>query len=213
MTYNAIIEGLCAGGKVMEAESFFRSFKDKGLDNYAAAMIIGYCDAKMTRDAYNLYVSLTRRGIIVNKNSCLTLLNSLCLDGAYKGACKDALMVFKNILVSDGVPCQTICGKLIAAFCSDEDMTNAQWVFDSMILEGVIPDVITYTTMLNGYCRLNCLKEACDLFSDMKERGIKPDIITYTVLIHGHSSMKLIKALKFDNKDGSREDPENAMTF
>ncbi|KAL6961183.1 hypothetical protein U1Q18_038947 [Sarracenia purpurea var. burkii] len=70
VTHNIIIEGLCIGGEVKEAEMFFNGLEDKCLDNYAA-MLNGYYKAGDTTEAYELFVRLSKQGVLMKKSSCL----------------------------------------------------------------------------------------------------------------------------------------------
>nr|GMD33928.1 pentatricopeptide repeat-containing protein At2g26790, mitochondrial-like [Ipomoea batatas] len=182
VTYNVIIEGLCMGHNVEEAEKFLDNLNSKSEENYAA-MINGYCQSGNTSKAYKLFLKLSKQGISIKRSSCLKLLASLCSEREYDRAMK----LFEIVLCSDDGPCTSMYSRIISALCRDGDMKRARWIFDNMLWRGITPDVIIYTMMLNGYCRVNCLREAHSLFADMKSRGISPDVITYTVMLDGHS--------------------------
>lgn len=112
VTHNMIIEGLCIGGKVREAEMFVGSLEDKGLDNYSA-MVYGYCEVKETRSAYELFVGLSKQGLLVNREACLRLLSSLCTKSEFDSA----FTVFETVLASDQ---KRMCGKLITSLCHEK---------------------------------------------------------------------------------------------
>ncbi|KAL2557874.1 Pentatricopeptide repeat-containing protein [Forsythia ovata] len=199
-THNLIIEGLCLGRKVKEAEMYLYRLEDKSIENYSA-MVNGYCESDNATKAYKLFVMLFKEGCYVKKTSRLKLLSSLCLEGEYDRA----VTLFEMVLSLDDGPCKKMYDKLIAALCRAGNVKNARWAFDDMVLRGVSPDVITYTILLNGYCRVSFLQEARDLFSDMKERGISPDIITYTVLLDGYSKGNRKKARSQTNARNNKE--------
>ncbi|KAG5528542.1 hypothetical protein RHGRI_029278 [Rhododendron griersonianum] len=196
------------GGKVKEAEMFFNGLEEKCL-GHCDAMVIGYCEAGNTREAYELFVKLSKQGFSLSRNSCLKLLSNLCIE-VENGK---ALALFEAVLASDDAPCKIMYSKLIAAFCSSGDMRKAQWVLDTMVGTGITPDVITYTMMINGYCRVNCLQEACEVLKDMKARGIEPDVITYTVLIDGHSKEKMKKDSCLPNAEGNKGEQNEVATL
>lgn len=50
-THNMIIERLCMGGKVKEAEAFLVGLKEKCSENFSA-MVNGYCQADLTEKAF-----------------------------------------------------------------------------------------------------------------------------------------------------------------
>ncbi|CAN4122138.1 unnamed protein product [Withania somnifera] len=200
VTHNVIIEGLCIGGYAEEAEIFFDSLENKSAENYAA-MVNGYCELGNTKDAFDLFVRLSKQGVLIKRKSRLKLLSNLCLEGEYG----KALKLFELVLSFGDDTCKIMCSKLIASLCSVEDMKRARWVFDNMVWRGLTPDVVIYTMMLNGYCRVNQLQEALYLFDDMKKRGISPDVITYTVMLDGHSKNLKRNRLSADSRRNVRE--------
>ncbi|XP_065637635.1 pentatricopeptide repeat-containing protein At2g26790, mitochondrial [Quercus suber] len=186
VTHNMIIEGLCKGGKVKEAEEFLWTLEDKSVDNYSA-LVNGYCEANCTSESYKLFFRLSKQGVLIKKSSCVKLLTNLCLEGV----CDGALVVLETMLALNVEPSEIMYSKVLAALCRAGDMKKARWFFDFLVEKGSSPDVISYTMMIHGFCKMNCLQEAQDLFHDMKERGIEPDVITYTVLLDGHSKTNL----------------------
>jgi pentatricopeptide repeat protein len=181
ITHNVMIEGLCIGGKVTEAEAFFCNMEDKSIDNYGA-MITGYCEAKHTEKASELFFELSERGLLMDRGYIYKLLEKLCEEGE-----KDrALWLLKTMLDLNMEPSKDMYGKVITACYRAGDMRNAEAVFDILRKSGLTPDIFTYTTMINVCCRQNRLSEARNLFQDMKHRGIKPDLVTFTVLLDGH---------------------------
>jgi pentatricopeptide repeat protein len=181
ITHNVMIEGLCIGGKVTEAEAFFCNMEDKSIDNYGA-MITGYCEAKHTEKASELFFKLSEQGLLMDRGYIYKLLEKLCEEGE-----KDrALWLLKTMLDLNMEPSKDMYGKVITACYRAGDMRNAEAVFDILRKSGLTPDIFTYTTMINVCCRQNRLSEARNLFQDMKHRGIKPDLVTFTVLLDGH---------------------------
>ncbi|KAM7250845.1 hypothetical protein ACFE04_022728 [Oxalis oulophora] len=178
--HNTIIEGLCVGGRVKEAEKFLDDLKKKSLDNYAA-LINGYCEKNHLKDAYKLFDRLAEERKLVKKSSCHNLFKNLLRIGDNDKAKE----MFKHILCL-GTECPTMMYReLILAFCRDRDMNMARDCFDDLLLRGT-PDVYIYTIMIDGYCKKNCFQEAYRLFEDMKTKNIYPDVVTYTVLLHGY---------------------------
>ncbi|KAM7258632.1 hypothetical protein ACFE04_014373 [Oxalis oulophora] len=178
--HNTIIEGLCVGGRVNDAEQFLVELEEKSLDNYAA-LINGYCEKNRFEDAYKLFDWLAKKGKLVKKRSYYDLFKNLLRIGDNDKARE----MFKHVLRSD-TECPTMMYReLILAFCRHRDMKMARDCFDDLLLRG-IPDVYIYTIMIDGYCKKNCFQEAYRLFEDMKTKNIYPDVVTYTVLLHGY---------------------------
>ncbi|CAN4124532.1 unnamed protein product [Withania somnifera] len=192
ITYNVLAGGFSRNGLVKEALHLLDHMKgqrltpatvthnNKSAENYGA-MVNGYCELENTKDAFDLFVRLSKQGVLIKRKSRLKLLSSLCLEGEYG----KALKLFELVLSLGDDNCKIMCSKLIASLCSAGDMKRARWVFDNMVWRGLTPDVVIYTMMFNGYCRVNHLQEALYLFDDMKKRGVSPDVITYTVMLDG----------------------------
>ncbi|KAJ6396664.1 hypothetical protein OIU77_021651 [Salix suchowensis] len=169
------------GGNVTEAEEFFCNIEDKSLNNYGA-MITGYCEAKHTEKASELFFELSKKGLLMDRGYIYKLLEKLCEEGE-----KDrALWLLRTMLDLNMEPSKDMYGKVITACYRAGDMRSAETVFGILRKSGSTPDIFTYTTMINVCCRQNRLSEAHNLFQDMKHRGIKPDLVTLTVLLDGH---------------------------
>ena len=68
----------------------------------------------------------------------------------------------------------------IAALSKQKQYDQAKQVFQSMISNGITPDVVTYNTMINLFVKSQQLSEAFNLFKTMKHQKIEPTIITFT---------------------------------
>ncbi|XP_057521845.1 pentatricopeptide repeat-containing protein At3g04760, chloroplastic isoform X4 [Amaranthus tricolor] len=187
--HNKIIEGLCIGGKVKEAEKFLYSLDNKCPDNYSA-MIDGYCEAKLAREAFSLFVNLKKHGTPLKRKTSLNLLSCLCMNGEVDSA----FVLFETFLVLEDNLCIKIPSKLMTALCNSGDIEKARRVFDIWVDRGFIPDVVMYTIMMNGYCKANSILEAWKLAIEMKDRGIEPDVITLTALLDGFLKSSLNKS-------------------
>lgn len=111
VTDNTIIEGLCIGGKVEDAEAFFDNLEEKCLGNYSA-MVSGYCEANHTDKAFQLFVRLSKQGFVVNTDSCLKLLCNLCKKRCKKDDIEKALFLFSTMLAMDGSPSKIMYSKV-----------------------------------------------------------------------------------------------------
>ncbi|KAK1568836.1 hypothetical protein Q3G72_029479 [Acer saccharum] len=117
---NMIIEGLCLGGKVKEAEAFFHSLQEKCLENYSA-MFNGYCHADYSEKAFQLFMRISKQGFSVSKGSIFKLLNSLCINGDNS----KAKMFFDRILTLNLEPSKIMYSKLIGSCCQAGEMGMA----------------------------------------------------------------------------------------
>ncbi|KAL3596650.1 hypothetical protein D5086_008287 [Populus alba] len=194
-------KGLCIGGKVTEAEAFFCNMEDKSIDNYGA-MITGYCEAKHTEKASELFFELSEQGLLMDRGYIYKLLEKLCEEGE-----KDrALWLLKTMLDLNMEPSKDMYGKVITACYRAGDMRNAEAVFDilqarnlfqDMKHRGIKPDLVTFTVLLDGHLkrvhseafarkRNEVNLAASNIWKEMQNTEIRPDVICYTALIDGH---------------------------
>ncbi|TXG71201.1 hypothetical protein EZV62_006136 [Acer yangbiense] len=195
VVHKMIIEGFCIGGKVKEAEAFLDSLQEKCLENYSA-MFDGYCKAKHLTRAFELFMNLSKQGILT-VNGCKQH-NNFYMEGDKE----KAVMLL-----------ETMISKLIGRFCQAGETEKARMVFNVLTGIGFTPDLYTYTMMINAYCKKSRLHEARDLFNDMKQRGIKPDVVTYTVLFNAHSKIDLERSYSPPNALQSEEKVVDASVF
>lgn len=72
---------------------------------------------------------------------------------------------------------------LIDMYVKNDDLTNAQNVFNSMSKR----NISAWNSLMSGYSYKGCFKDAIKLWNRMVEEGVKPDIVTYNAMISGHS--------------------------
>ncbi|KAK9153151.1 LOW QUALITY PROTEIN: hypothetical protein Sjap_000631 [Stephania japonica] len=143
-THRIIIEGLCKGGKVKEAEAFLSDLDEKFIDSLSA-LVNGYCESDYIGKAYDLFINLSKTGILVNESACAKLLYSLCEARDVE----KAFIVFQILWNSDVILGEIVYVKLVAALCRVGNMKRARYVFDALVGRGLTPNVITQTIMMN----------------------------------------------------------------
>ncbi|XP_045793775.1 pentatricopeptide repeat-containing protein At2g26790, mitochondrial-like [Trifolium pratense] len=188
-THKITIEGLCSAGKVEDAEAYFNSRKDEGVEIYTA-MVNGYCQAGLIEKSYErqaglieksyeLFCEISNQGDIAKEGSGFKQLSKVMYSKVLSALCQEIQKKEKESAL-----CQEIQKKeKEIALCQARNMKHARCLFDYFLEKGFTADVVTYTIMIKSYCIMNCSQEAHDLFQDMEIRGIKPDVITYTVLL------------------------------
>lgn len=72
---------------------------------------------------------------------------------------------------------------LIDMYVKNDDLTNAQNVFNSMSKR----NISAWNSLISGYYYKGCFEDAINVWKRMGEEGIKPDIVTYNAMISGHS--------------------------
>ena len=66
---------------------------------------------------------------------------------------------------------------------SDASLTSARRFFDSMLSDGVAPNVYTYNILVRALCGRGHRKEALSILRDMRGAGCGPNVVTYNTLV------------------------------
>lgn len=75
---------------------------------------------------------------------------------------------------------------MINAYIRCEDIENAKTSFNTMIINKIIPNVITLTTLLKGYCEFGDMKSAnLVLYKSFQEFKLRPSIRTLSTFLRG----------------------------
>mmetsp|Transcript_39969 Transcript_39969/g.74812 ORF Transcript_39969/g.74812 Transcript_39969/m.74812 type:complete len:680 (+) Transcript_39969:104-2143(+) len=75
---------------------------------------------------------------------------------------------------------------LVDACARSHDMSRIPALLESMVAQGIEPNIITYSAILKGYCQANRLDEAFQLMSQMMQTTeLRPDEIMYNTLLDG----------------------------
>mmetsp|Transcript_56626 Transcript_56626/g.103628 ORF Transcript_56626/g.103628 Transcript_56626/m.103628 type:complete len:680 (-) Transcript_56626:81-2120(-) len=75
---------------------------------------------------------------------------------------------------------------LVDACARSRDMSRVPDLLESMVAQGIEPNIITYSAILKGYCQANRLDEAFQLMSQMMQTTeLRPDEIMYNTLLDG----------------------------
>ncbi|KAI4331820.1 hypothetical protein L6164_016775 [Bauhinia variegata] len=69
-------------------------------------------------------------------------------------------------------------------------MEEAFALRNSMLDEGIFPDVSTYNCLIAGLCRNENIRVAKELLNEMEDKGLRADLITYNILIGGWCKLK-----------------------
>ncbi|XVF19014.1 hypothetical protein REPUB_Repub11eG0074300 [Reevesia pubescens] len=59
------------------------------------------------------------------------------------------------------------------------------WIFEKMLQDGVMPNVVTYSAIMLGFSEEGKLEEAFTLFKEVEDMGIEVDEFKYATLIDG----------------------------
>ncbi|RZB93532.1 Pentatricopeptide repeat-containing protein, mitochondrial [Glycine soja] len=200
-THKMIIECLCSGGKVLEAEAYFNSLEDTNIEIYSA-MVNGFCEADLVKTSYEVFLKLSNQGDMAKEASCFKLLNKLCMTVlaalCQAGDMKNARTLF-DVFVNRGfTPDVVTYTIMINSYRRMNCLQETHDLFQDMKRKGINPDVITFTVLLDGSLKAYLHKRfsphgkgkttslyVSTILRDMEQMEINPDVVCYTVLIDG----------------------------
>ena len=81
-------------------------------------------------------------------------------------------MHFKNMREASLVPINVIYTILIDGYCRNGIMSKALKMWNEMLEQGCVMDLVTYNTILNRSCREKMLVDANQFFNEMVEKGV-----------------------------------------
>ncbi|KIY72858.1 hypothetical protein CYLTODRAFT_388142 [Cylindrobasidium torrendii FP15055 ss-10] len=70
-----------------------------------------------------------------------------------------------------------------------QELTSAQYVFDSMVRRGFRPNEYHFGALMDGFARAGNMAVAYDLLQNAKHVGIQPNVVMYTILIAGYARL------------------------
>ncbi|KAK6916476.1 Pentatricopeptide repeat [Dillenia turbinata] len=186
-SFNILISGFCANGKLEKGLEYFDEMKRNGcLPNVVTynTLIDGFCKLGSIDEAWELLKSMSSRDLEPNLISFNVIINGLCRVGRMKETSEVLAQMRINRLIPDEVTYNT----LVNGYCKEGDFHQALILFEEMVRNGVSPNVVTYTALINSMCKARNLNRAMELLNQMRVRGLHPNARTYTTLIDGFSS-------------------------
>ncbi|CAI9088205.1 OLC1v1022479C4 [Oldenlandia corymbosa var. corymbosa] len=82
---------------------------------------------------------------------------------------------------------------LMHAFCLNDDLSVAYYLFSQMFKRDVVPDIESYRTLIQGFCRKSQVNKAVDLLEDMLNKGFVPDTLIYSTLLNSLCRKKKLR--------------------
>ncbi|PNX55905.1 hypothetical protein L195_g049538, partial [Trifolium pratense] len=175
-THKITIEGLCSAGKVEDAEAYFNSRKDEGVEIYTA-MVNGYCQAGLIEKSYErqaglieksyeLFCEISNQGDIAKEGSGFKQLSK---DMEIRGIKPDVITY--TVLLDEGLK-QFYYGRRKGK----DAKYNVLTIWGDMKQMGISPDVVTYTVMIDGHMKIHNLENAIIFFKEMIALRLEPDI-------------------------------------
>ncbi|XP_073067080.1 putative pentatricopeptide repeat-containing protein At3g13770, mitochondrial [Primulina eburnea] len=175
----SLLDLYAKAGRIHEAQTLFDNLPERDSIS-CTALISGYAQLGLDKEALELFCALRREGMISNYvtyTSILTALSGLA-------ASEYGRQVHSYVLRSELPFYVVLQNSLIDMYSKCGNLTYARRIFDNM------PErtVISWNTMLAGYSKHGIGEAVVDLYSIMNEENeIKPDSTTILTVLSGCS--------------------------
>lgn len=215
-TLNKVVEALCRGKLVLEANHVVVKLKDIIRPNGITYrwLIYGFCDVGNLIEASKLWNLMVDEGFEPDIDTVEIMLETLFKNNKFG----DGMKLFQSLRVKrmDDLGLSTyrlvinwLCkkGKLGESYVVFEEMRERGIKADNAMLGSIVyglmsrgrvreaykvvdgieePDISVYHGMIKGLLRLKRASEATQVFREMIKRGCEPTMHTYVMLLQGH---------------------------
>ncbi|XP_073316888.1 putative pentatricopeptide repeat-containing protein At3g13770, mitochondrial [Primulina huaijiensis] len=175
----SLLDLYAKAGRIHEAQTLFDNLPERDSIS-CTALISGYAQLGLDKEALELFCALRREGMISNYvtyTSILTALSGLA-------ASEYGRQVHSYVLRSELSFYVVLQNSLIDMYSKCGNLTYARRIFDNMSER----TVISWNTMLAGYSKHGIGEAVVDLYSIMNEENeIKPDSTTILTVLSGCS--------------------------
>ncbi|XP_027153578.1 putative pentatricopeptide repeat-containing protein At1g26500 [Coffea eugenioides] len=215
-TLNKVVEALCKGKLVLEANHVVVKLKDIIRPNWITYrwLIYGFCDVGNLIEASKLWNLMVDEGFEPDIDTVEIMLETLFKNNKFG----DGMKLFQSMRVKrmDDLGVSTyrlvihwLCkkGKLGESYVVFEEMRERGIKPDNATLGSIVyglmsrgrvreaykvvdgieePDISVYHGMIKGLLRLKSASEATQVFREMIKKGCEPTMHTYVMLLQGH---------------------------
>ncbi|XP_073155619.1 putative pentatricopeptide repeat-containing protein At3g13770, mitochondrial [Henckelia pumila] len=195
----SLLDLYAKAGRIQEAQTLFDNLPERDSIS-CTALISGYAQLGLDKEALDLFCALRREGMISNYvtyTSILTALSGLA-------ASEYGRQVHSYVLRSELSFYVVLQNSLIDMYSKCGNLTYGRRIFDNMSER----TIISWNTMLAGYSKHGIGKAMVDLYSIMnQENEIKPDSTTILTVLSGcsHGGMEN-RGLKIFDDISSKKD-------
>ncbi|KAL3829833.1 hypothetical protein ACJIZ3_018635 [Penstemon smallii] len=189
---SSLLDLYAKAGKIIEAQSVFESLPERDIVS-CTAIISGYAQLGLDKDALELFRKLHREGMVSNYITYASLLTALSGLAAFEYG----RQVHTHVLRSKQPFYIVLQNSLIDMYSKCGNLTYARRIFDNMPQR----TVISWNAMLMGYTKHGNGKAVVDLYNMMKEENkVNPDSTTLLTVLSGcsHGGIENIGLELFD---------------
>jgi len=182
ITLGCMVDALVSNQTVDQAESLVNQWKSRGVFPNTvvySTLIHGWAKQNNASRAMAIFDQMKREHVQCNAVTYNCMIHA-CVRAGEMQCALDLLYSMKTGVRPDKFTYSTI----IKGYCGQGDIDNALFLFESMLTEGLAPDLVIYNTLLDG-CVKTRYNEMCDqLLEEMVSKwGICPNSYTLSILI------------------------------
>ncbi|KAJ7536574.1 hypothetical protein O6H91_12G075100 [Diphasiastrum complanatum] len=170
-------------GCIEESCQVFNNMHERDVVSWNA-MIAGYAEHGLGKEAFNLYEQMKQESVQPNKITYLVLLKA----SASIAALEQGKQVHLDIIKSGFESNVNVGSTLVYMYAKCGCIEDALQVFNNMHER----DVVSWNAMIAGYAQQGLGKEALTLWEQMLREGIKPDEVTYVSILSACSHCGLV---------------------
>ncbi|KAF4384231.1 hypothetical protein F8388_001469 [Cannabis sativa] len=195
VTYRILINGLCRGRNIDQANDFLKEMVSFGLKTNSViynTLISAQAKAGKFEEARGLLDKMKEQGILPNVFCYNSLIMGLCRENKLEAA----RICWDEMLARGLKPNAFTFGAFVRAYTNVGDMEMADKYINEMLAYGLVSNDEVYVDLIDGQYKKGNLTEANLVLMRMLAGGILPVVQTYWVLINGLSrNGKVLEAL------------------
>ncbi|KAA8495273.1 Pentatricopeptide repeat-containing protein [Porphyridium purpureum] len=190
--YNAVLDALCKGQKVAEAERLFSSLSSPDVASYSI-MISMYAKLGRANEAELLFAVMRNSGGKVQPNA---FTYSAMIEAMGRiGRIGRAQEIFDEMVRESelGMASNVVaCNAMLKVFVKGGQFDAAMRLADQMEAHGVRADVVTYGTLIDACSKAHDVERAFAFFDRMVLENVRPNRVCYASLIDACGKCKQI---------------------
>lgn len=168
ITYSTLVHGLCKEGKLQEAVEILDRMKLQGLRPDAGLygkIISGFCDICKFHEAANFLDEMVLGGISPNRLtwSLHVRIHNIVVQGLCTEHPNRAFQLYLSMRTRGiSIDAKTF-DSLVNYFCNKGDLHKAAHLVDEMVLDGCIPDELTWNAVVCAFWDRRKVRESAEL--------------------------------------------------
>ncbi|KAJ7542131.1 hypothetical protein O6H91_10G091000 [Diphasiastrum complanatum] len=181
---NTLVDMYAKCGCTEDARELFNNMSERDVVSWNA-MIVGYAQNGLGKEALALYEQMKQEGVQPNKVTFTCVLSACASLAALEQGKQLHYDIIKRGFQSDVIVGSTLVDMYAKCGCTDD----ARELFNNMSER----NVVSWSAMIAGYAQNGLGKEALALYEQMKQEGVQPDIVTFTCVLSACASLAALE--------------------